>query len=168
MPFCTGPKTIFGLPLLGLIHPARPPPTRISNGWLSVVPRKFPFVVPGLPPKCQSAMFVKPPPLPLNVPERFTPAALFVITADGSCPRPSVPVTFAAGTELALAAVVALGRINGIRRGRDLLARASGVKLFDPFVLTASASQLLVPVNPLGPKSTSVVNRPLVTATAAW
>ena len=38
MAFCAAPKTIFGLPLLGLsTRPA--PPTRISSGWLSVVPR---------------------------------------------------------------------------------------------------------------------------------
>jgi hypothetical protein len=53
-------------------------------------------------------MFVKPPPLPVNVPDKLTLVALFVITADGRCPRPSVPVTSAAGTELALAAVMAL------------------------------------------------------------
>ena len=42
------------------------------------------------------------------------------------------------------------------------------LKLFAPLVLTASASQLLVPRNAPGPKSTSVVNSPLVTTTAVF
>ena len=46
--------------------------------------------------------------------------------------------------------------------------RGRGCEMFAPLVLTAIASQLLVPVKTPGPKSTSVVNRPLVTATAVF
>jgi hypothetical protein len=42
------------------------------------------------------------------------------------------------------------------------------LKVFAALVLTAIASQLLVPVNTPGPKSTSVVNKPFVTATALF
>ena len=44
----------------------------------------------------------------------------------------------------------------------------SVAKVFAPLVLTAISSQLLVPVNRPGPKLTSVVNNPFVTATALF
>ena len=91
-------------------------------------------------------------PLPVNVPLKLTPLAPLVTTAAGNCAAEIVPLTFAA--------VMAYGTGVNCWRG------ASVVKLFAALVLTAIASQLLVPVNAPDPKSTSVVNRPLVTATA--
>src|ERR1035438_7545617 len=100
MPFCAGPKTMFGLPLLGLIQPARTPPTRISSGWLFVLPRNCPAAT-LLPPSCQKFVafkpfnaaaftFVTPAPLPtiefaVTVPENVGLA--------GRLPLASVPLT---------------------------------------------------------------------------
>ena len=52
-------------------------------------------------------MLVSPPPSPPKVPVRFTPVRLFVTTVPGSCAGLSVPVMFAAATELAVPAMAA-------------------------------------------------------------
>ena len=51
------------------------------------------------------------PPLPVKEPVKFTPVWVFVTTVPGNCASESVPVMFAAATELALAATVAVAAL---------------------------------------------------------
>ncbi len=49
---------------------------------------KVPLVI------CEAFKFVTPAPLPLKVPERFTPAAPLVSTPTGNCAKEMAPVMF--------------------------------------------------------------------------
>src|SRR5438067_653171 len=88
------PPITFGAPFVfGSRRNARVPLTLSSNGWLSVVPRKFtPAVVPLLPPVFQKLELARPPsvaaftlakpaPLPVNAPLKELEALLKVTTA---------------------------------------------------------------------------------------
>ena len=137
-----------------------------------MLPRNFPAAT-LLPFNCQKFVafkpfnaaaftFVSPAPLPVKVPFKFTLPALFVTTLAGNCAAEIVPLNCVAATlPLTLAAIMAYGTGVNCWRG------ARVKKVFAALVLTASCSQLLVPVKTL-PKSTVVVNRPLVTHTAAF
>src|SRR5262245_23930655 len=91
--------------------------------------------------------FVTPAPLPLNVPEMFTPLAPFVTTLGGSCAAVSVPVMFAAATELALPAVAAFAARTayGVAVSGCLGLRVANAP--PPFVRTPISSQRSAPGN---------------------
>ena len=85
---------------------------------------------------------VMPAPLPLNVPEIFTPLAPLVTTVAGSCPSGIVPVSCATGTlPESAAAVMAYG--VGVTGWRGV----STPNAPPPLVPTPSSSQRAAPGN---------------------
>ena len=106
-----------------------------------------------------------PPKLPNRLPDSVTPVALFVINTAGSCASGTTPLTWLTGSgparPLAVPARMAYG--VGVTGWREV----NVVKAVAPFVRTPISSQRAGPVNTPLPKSSVIVNSPLVTGVAA-
>src|SRR5947209_8092341 len=163
---CPGPATTCQ-PLVPTPETATMSPTFAEPGSVTVpgalFVSKYPWLAaavrlaPGT--DCQGNVpgtLLKPAPLPANAPEKLTPVAPLVTSEEGKCVSETVPLTL-----LAVVANTAYGVGVNCWRG------ASVMKAFAALELTAISSQLLPPVKTF-PKSTVVVNNPLLTGTARF